>query len=118
MQMFPTPDAVYAIGYQYHSLPTPITNASTDNTNLDVRFPRVRVQALIAGACLFFPHYLAESQRAMLEQTSGMTLAMMQQRANVSGVSHRQQQSYFEVMRERNATSTWPTTIYTGAPVR
>lgn len=58
IRLIPTPDASYTIKYRYMAIPDDINATTGDSTELDERFPREHVEAIVLGAVTRFPQYL------------------------------------------------------------
>lgn len=88
LRLYPSPDTSYSLILRYYAISTSISSAS-DGTELDRRFPRECVQALVYGACLHFPHYLSASQLAETQALYARALQRFQETAKpVKGVAY------------------------------
>jgi len=115
LRLFPTPDASYTINYSYLGLPTQITSATADGTQLDYRFPRDLVDGLIHGAALMFPQYLGADQRVAFEMMYRNAVAdLRKSAAGMDGAFY--QRNPYSIPGNAQGEA-WPSSIYTGSPV-
>ena len=114
LQLYPTPDAVYTISYEYLAVPTAIIGSTADNTELDRRFPRDLVSGLVFAAASFFPQYLSPSQQAEYTGLAQKHLGILMQDSEYSGQSVGQGGKFsLQGGTGNRGQIPWPTTIYT-----
>ena len=116
LRLFPTPDASYSISYNYLGYPTQITSSTTDNTELDTRFPRGLVDGLIHGAAIMFPQYLGADQRQTFEALYRNAISDLRKEAEgIDGVFY--QRRPYQLPSTLGHNDAWPQTVYSGSPV-
>ena len=116
IRLYPPPSGNFTVAYRYHGIPTAITSATADGTELDQRYPRDHVEALVLGACLRFPQYLSSEQREDFRFQHEKALREMQNQADAHDGLYYQQQPY-AMNPDQQSTNYWPTSIYSGSPV-
>ena len=90
LRFFPTPDAIYAMSYDYFAHPVD-QSAAADNTTVDPRFPATFHRALYIGAATLFPQYLNRDQLAMFKAEFEQAKKDMRTKSSpVTGMTHRQ----------------------------